>query len=37
PIGISTAAALAAAIKVAEREEMTGQRIVVIILSFAER
>ena len=37
PLGISTAAALAAAIEVAEREEMTGQRIVVIILSFAER
>ncbi|MEC8174523.1 MAG: pyridoxal-phosphate dependent enzyme [Pseudomonadota bacterium] len=37
PVSISTCAALAAAIEVAEREEMTGWRIVVIIPSFAER
>ena len=37
PVGISTCAALAAAIEVAEREEVTGRRIVVIIPPFAER
>ena len=36
PVGISAGAALAAAIEVAEREEMTGRRIVVIIRSFAK-
>ncbi|MEC8776819.1 MAG: pyridoxal-phosphate dependent enzyme, partial [Pseudomonadota bacterium] len=37
PVGISAGAALAAVTEVAEREEMTGRRIVVIIPSFAER
>ncbi|MEC8136280.1 MAG: pyridoxal-phosphate dependent enzyme, partial [Pseudomonadota bacterium] len=37
PVDISAGAALAAAIEVAEREEMTGRRIVVIIPLFAER
>ena len=37
PIGILAGAAFAAAIEVAEREEMTGRRIVVIIPPFAER
>ena len=36
PVGISAGAALAAAIEVAEREEMTGWRIVVIIPTSAE-
>ena len=36
PVDISAGAALAAAIEVAEREEMTGRRIVVIIRSFAK-
>ena len=37
PVGISAGAALAAAVELGEREEMTGRRIVVIIPSFAER
>ncbi len=37
PVGISSGAALAAALEIAERPDMKGARIIVIIPSFAER
>ncbi len=37
PVGISSGAAIAASLKLAEKEDLTGKRVVTIIPSFAER